>query len=190
MEEAGKMICLLSIELYTTLYHFVLYEIHNFWHYFFYNKYDQKSYTMKSNITGKTSITINADVSKVWKALTTPEMIKQYFFGTDAVSDWKAGSPIIFKGEWKGKHYEDKGTILKVVPNQLFKYTYWSSMSGIEDKPENYVDITYELSEANDHTTLSIIQQNIPDEKTKAHAEENWKKVLAHLKQLLEKEYA
>lgn len=143
---------------------------------------------MKNNLTGKASITIDAPASKVWEALTTPELIKQYFFGTEASSDWKVGSPITFSGEYKGKSYHDKGTILEVIPNKIFRYNYWSSMSGIEDKPENYVPITYALVESHDKATLTVTQQNIPDEKMKVHSEENWKKVLANLKQLLEKE--
>jgi len=142
---------------------------------------------MKSNITGKASIDINAPSSKIWEALTTPSIIKQYFFGTDAVSDWKEGSPLIFKGEWQEKKYEDKGTILESVPQKLFKYSYWSSMSGIEDKPENYVNVTYGLAENNGSTILTITQENIPDEKTKEHSEENWRKVIGDLKKLLEK---
>jgi uncharacterized protein YndB with AHSA1/START domain len=141
---------------------------------------------MKSNITGKASIMIDAPVEKVWEALTTPELIKEYFFGTEAISDWKVGSPLIFKGEWEGKTYEDKGTILVSEPNKMFRYKYWSSMSGIEDKPENYVTITYKLNREGDKTNLSITQENIPDEKTKEHSEENWKKVLDGLKDLLE----
>ena len=143
---------------------------------------------MKSNITGKVSVKIDAPASEVWEALTTPEIIKKYFFGTNAISDWKVGSPLIFKGEYQGKHYEDKGTIVKVERNKLFQYKYWSSMSGIEDRPENYVTVTYELSEKNDKTKLTVIQENIPDEKTKEHSEQNWKKVLTDLKKLLEKE--
>jgi len=145
---------------------------------------------MKSNITGKASININASASNVWEALTTPSIIKKYFFGTNAVSDWKVGSPLIFRGEWEGKTYEDKGTILEKVPQKLFRYSYWSSMSGKEDKPENYVIVTYELSRNNNQTTLTITQENIPDEKTKKHSEENWSKVLNDLKQLLEKQPA
>lgn len=143
---------------------------------------------MKNNLTGKANITIDAPAFKVWDALTRPELIKLYFFGTEAKSDWKVGSPITFKGEYKGKSYHDKGTILEVIPNKIFRYNYWSSMSGIDDKPENYVPITYVLVESNDKTTLTITQQNIPGEKMKEHSEENWRKVLANLKQLLEKE--
>jgi uncharacterized protein YndB with AHSA1/START domain len=142
---------------------------------------------MKNQLTGRASVTIDAPVSKVWEALTTPELIKKYFFGTNAISDWKEGSPLIFKGEWEGKSYEDKGIILKSVPNKIFKYNYWSSMSGIEDKPENYVTITYNLHEDNGETILDITQENIPDEKMKDHSEENWNNVLKGLKSLLEK---
>jgi hypothetical protein len=42
----------------------------------------------------KKEIENNADVSKVWNALINPELIKQYLFGTEAVSEWKIGSPI------------------------------------------------------------------------------------------------
>jgi len=142
---------------------------------------------MKNTITVHVSTNIMAPVPEVWKALTTPEIIKKYFFGTNAISDWRPGSALIFKGEWEGKKYEDKGTILSMIPDRLFQYTYWSSMSGIEDKPENYVTITYDLTENKDGTVLTVTQENIPDVKTKEHSEQNWKKVLADLKQLLEK---
>src|SRR5258706_11981704 len=145
---------------------------------------------MKNNITGKAGININASAGKVWEALTTPSIIKQYFFGTNAISDWKVGSPLIFKGTWEGKKYEDKGMILDKIPQKLFRYSYWSSMSGIEDKRENYVTITYQLSESDNQTMLTVTQENIPDEKTKKHSEENWNKVLRELRQLLEKQSA
>lgn len=142
---------------------------------------------MKTGITGKVSIRIEATAAEVWKALTTPELIKQYFFNTNAVSEWKVGSPIFFRGEWQGKSYEDKGTIKEIIPQKFFRYSYWSSISGIEEKPENYVDITYSLTEENGGTTLVITQENIPDEKMREHSEENWNKVVEGLKDLVEK---
>jgi uncharacterized protein YndB with AHSA1/START domain len=142
---------------------------------------------MKTNITGKQSIIINAPAGRVWGALTNPELIKEYFFGTKAQSDWKVGSPITFEGEWNGERYEDKGTILENVPNKRLKYNYWSSRSGSEDKPENYVEITYELKEKDMVTELTVTQDNIPDENMREHSEENWLKVMEGLKSLLEK---
>jgi len=142
---------------------------------------------MKNNLTGKVSVSIQADAAKVWDALTQPSIIKQYFYGTDTITDWKERSPIIFKGEWEGKSYEDKGTILNVEPGKLLRYTYWSSLSGIEDKPENYIPVTYALAEGNNKTTVTVTQENIPNEKMKSHSEKNWKNVLSNLKKLLEK---
>lgn len=142
---------------------------------------------MKNNITGKVSISIDTDVSEVWDALTNPKIIKQYFFGTETTAEWREGGSIIFSGEWEGKSYQDKGTILNIEPNRLLRYSYWSSMSGIEDKPENYVPVTYALSEGNGKTTLTVTQENIPTEKMKEHSEKNWKMVLENLKTLLEK---
>jgi len=141
---------------------------------------------MKNNRTGKAGIRINAPVEKVWEALIRPELIKKYFFGTNTSTDWQPGSPITFSGEWQGKKYEDKGTIIDMQENRLISYRYWSEMSGIPDKPENYVTITYELSEENGKTMLMITQENIPTEEMKNHSEENWKKVLNNLKELLE----
>jgi uncharacterized protein YndB with AHSA1/START domain len=141
---------------------------------------------MKNNTTAIVRININAPVAKIWEALTNPEIIKQYFFGTQTITDWKPGSPIIFEGEWQGKKYKDKGTILEVEDQKCIKYSYWSPMSGIEDKPENYLIITYSLTGLNNNVTLSIKQENIPGEKMKEHSQENWKKVLEGLKHVVE----
>ena len=144
---------------------------------------------MKSNIKAQVSINIHATIANVWEALTNPDIIKKYFFGTNTITDWEVGSPIKFKGEWEGKSYEDKGTILEIQKNKLIKYDYWSSMSGIEDKPENYVIVTYQLSGEDENVNLSVLQENIADEKMKAHSEENWNKVLNGLKKVVEEKF-
>ena len=143
---------------------------------------------MKNEIVGKVSATVNAPVSKVWQALVKPELIKKYFFGTNTITDWKVGSPITFKGEWEGKSYEDKGKILMIETNKVLSYNYWSSISGIEDIPENYVIVTYELEGKGDHTEINITQENIPTEKMRIHSEKNWQMVLNNLKEFLETE--
>ena len=143
---------------------------------------------MKNKLVASAETKINAPVSKVWDALTNPEQIKKYFFGTNAISDWKVGSPLEFKGEWEGKEYHDKGTILKSEKNKLFQYTYLSSMSGKEDIPENYATVTYELSAKNGSTTLKILQDGNETQESKQHSEQNWSYVLNSMKDLLEKD--
>jgi uncharacterized protein YndB with AHSA1/START domain len=140
-----------------------------------------------NTLTLKTTIIFDEPIEKVWQGLTDPAMVKQYFFGTDLKSDWKVGSPITFSGEWEGKTYVDGGVILAIDPPEFLKYSYWSSMSGTEDKPENYNNITYELTEANGKTTLVIIQEGVKSKDAAEHSEQNWKTVFDGLKELLKK---
>jgi uncharacterized protein YndB with AHSA1/START domain len=133
------------------------------------------------------SVSINASKSKVWSALTDPEQIKKYLFGTETTSDWKAGSPITFSGVWEGKAYVDKGTILQIEKEKLLKYNYWSSFSGTEDKPENYANITYSLEEQRGQTIFNITQDGIKTSEAREHSEQNWRMVMNSLKELLEK---
>ncbi len=139
-----------------------------------------------TNLSLKTSITINAAADKVWKALTDPAIVKQYFFGTDVKSDWKKGSPITWSGEWQGKTYQDKGTILEITPGKYVKYSYWSSMGGKEDKPENYQNVSYTLFQKNGVTTFELTQDNIKDEAAKQHSEQNWQAVFGKMKEMVE----
>jgi uncharacterized protein YndB with AHSA1/START domain len=130
---------------------------------------------------------INAPIAKVWDALINPEQIKKYLFGTQTHCDWKVGSPIRFTGEWDGKSYEDKGTILAIEKEKILSYDYWSGFSGVPDVQENYQIVTFRLDNKKDKTILSLTQQNIRSEEAKAHSEENWKMVLNSLKELVEK---
>ena len=143
---------------------------------------------MKDNVTAHATISIDASPSEVWNALTDPEIIKKYLFGTNVTTDWQEGSPITYTGEWEGKTYEDKGTILQVIPEKLLQSTYWSSMGGTEDKSENYSTVTYELEPDGESTTLSITQDNNLNEEAKEHSEKNWQMVLESIKKLLEEE--
>lgn len=142
---------------------------------------------MNNKLVATSSITIHAPVSEVWRALITPELIKEYMFGTEAISDWKEGSEIRYKGVWEGKSYEDKGEILKLIPEKLFVSTYWSSLSGTEDKPENYATVTYELEPQGEKTKVTVSQDNILDQKMRDHSEQNWQMILGTLQKLLEK---
>jgi uncharacterized protein YndB with AHSA1/START domain len=141
---------------------------------------------MPNQLTAHASVTINAPASKVWSALTNPSQIKKYLFGTEAVSDWKVGSPLLFRGVWEGKAYLDKGTILRAEPEKVFEYTYLSSFSGLPDVPQNYHTITCELTSKPGATDLRISQSNIQTEQAKKHAEENWGGVLKTMKEVVE----
>lgn len=142
---------------------------------------------MANKLTFKKGITINAPVSKVWHALTDPAMIKEYLFGTNTVTDWKKGSPITYSGEWQGQKYEDKGKIIDIIPEKLLHTTYFSFMSGKEDKPENYANVIYEVEPQGNQTLLTLSQDNIDNEAGLQHMDDNWSMVMGGMKKLLEK---
>ncbi len=135
-----------------------------------------------------TSITVNAPRSAVWDAIVNPDAVREYFFGTNQDTDWKVGSPIYFRGEWEGKTYEDKGEVLEFNPEDSLSYTYWSSMSGDADAPENYQTVRYVLEDEGDSATkLTIEQSGVSSQEKADHSAENWNGVLKALKEYVEK---
>lgn len=140
-----------------------------------------------SNITISENVTIKATPTTVWKALTDPQIVKQYMFGSEVVSDWKVGESIVYKGIWEGKPFEDKGTILEIEPEKILKTTYFSPLSGLEDKPENYNNVTYDLISEGDSTRLTVTQDNIRNQESADQTAQNWRMILDSVKQLLEK---
>ena len=141
---------------------------------------------MNNTFFAKATITINAPASRVWDALTQPELIKQYLFGTHVTTDWKVGSPITYEGIWEGKAYKDKGTILQIEPGKLLVSTFWSALSGLPDIPENYQTVRYELSAEDHGTRLTITQDNNATQADADHSAQNWSMVLDAMKKMLE----
>ncbi|TMK91924.1 MAG: hypothetical protein E6G43_03080 [Actinobacteria bacterium] len=133
-----------------------------------------------------TSVIIRAPIEDVWDALTRPELIKRWFFGVDTETDWQVGGPIVHRGEWQGKPYEDKGTILRFEPPTLLVHSHWSPASGVPDRPEHYQEVSWSLTDRDGATTLTVAETNLPSQEAKAISEESWKAVLDNLKDLLE----
>jgi uncharacterized protein YndB with AHSA1/START domain len=132
-------------------------------------------------------IEIDAPPKKVWTALTDPDEIEKYMFGSHVVTDWKPGSPIVWKGEYEGKKYEDKGKILEFEPERRLRVTHFSPLSGEEDVPANYHTLTYELEGNGETTRVALKQDNNPTPEAAEHSKANWEKMLSGLKEVVEK---
>ena len=141
---------------------------------------------MKTDISTSSSVSIGAPVDEVWRALTTPEQIKQWFFGVDTESDWEQGSQIVHRGEWEGKPYVDKGEIVRIEPPHLLVHTHWSDLSGKPDSPEHYQEVTWEVAEQNGGSRLTITEHNLPSDDAKDTSDQAWSMVLEKLKSMLE----
>ena len=128
---------------------------------------------------------INAPLEKVWDALTNPEIVKQYFFGTELLTNWEVGSDIVFQGEWEGQKYKDTGEVLEYSHNEKLAYSYLSNWSGKEDKPENNLWVCYEVKPIDNGTELTISQTNYDEERAK-HSEANWASLIDGMKKIIE----
>ncbi len=140
-------------------------------------------------------ITINAPVANVWDALVNPEQTKKYMFGCETVSDWKVGSELLWKGSYEGKEMVFvKGYILKIEPEKLLVYTVIDPNNpSMPDVPENYLDVTYALTEDNGKTELTVTQGGFEHaaEGEKRYKEaynngEGWNPILMEIKKLCE----
>jgi uncharacterized protein YndB with AHSA1/START domain len=110
-------------------------------------------------------------VGKVWKALVDQESLRQFMMGADVISDWKDGSFIVWKGVVNGANYEDKGTVLKIIPEHMVQYSHYSKLSGKPDLPENYHIVAITLSDRGEHTLVSLSQMNNASEAELRHNE-------------------
>lgn len=149
---------------------------------------------MSNPLFVKNTINISAPAAKVWDALTNPEQTKKYMFGCETVSDWKVGSPLLWRAHYEGKEMVFvKGNIADIQPGKLLIYTTFDPNSTMEDKPENYLTVTYSLTEKNGETIFTVTQG---DYSTVAEGErrykeasnggEGWNPILVEIKKLVE----
>jgi uncharacterized protein YndB with AHSA1/START domain len=146
---------------------------------------------MNHELSVSKSIEINLSPEQVWCGLTDPEIIKDYLYGTSTKTTWQPGSPILFEGEWQGQTYQDKGVVKQFEPHEKISYTYWSGFSGLEDKPENYSLVTYELSPKGDNKTIfTWTQKGFGSEESYNHSKNGMTDFLQKLKEVIEQRCA
>ncbi|MUL75109.1 SRPBCC domain-containing protein [Mycolicibacterium sp. CBMA 226] len=139
-----------------------------------------------SDFLAKANVTIAAPAARVWNALTDPDTVAQYFFGARVETDWQPGSAIVWRGEFNGKAFEDKGEIIEVDERRLLQMTHFSSLSGQPDKPENYHTLSYDLDEDGGQTRVSLTQDNNATADEAERSSANWSTMLSGLKRIVE----
>jgi uncharacterized protein YndB with AHSA1/START domain len=141
---------------------------------------------MRESLPATAEITIEGSVSQVWDALINPDKIKRYMFGAEAVSDWKVGSPIVWRGEWKGKPFQDKGRILEIQQGKRLRYSHFSPLSGEPDRPESYHTVTIQVEGVDGHVHVDLSQDNAGSEQGREESSRNWSMMLQGLKKTVE----
>jgi uncharacterized protein YndB with AHSA1/START domain len=148
---------------------------------------DRRALPTGDKIVNKT-VHINAPASKVWNALTNPELMKTWMSETEIniLTDWKVGSPIVIRGNLHGINFENNGTVLQYELEKILQYTHLSSLSRLPDKPENFSLLEFRLTPMENQTALTITVSNFPTESIYKHLAFYWSVTLEILKRLIE----
>ncbi|GAA4684725.1 SRPBCC family protein [Frondihabitans cladoniiphilus] len=121
---------------------------------------------------------VDADPEQIWRALTDPVLVEQYFFGTHVESDWQPGSPITYRGEWNGQPYEDRGTVLEIREPLRLVTDFFSPQSGLPDEPANHQVVSYRIQPIDGGCRVTVEQDNNADDEAAALSSSNWQTIL------------
>ena len=134
----------------------------------------------------RAEVQISASPQQVWEALTDPDAISTFMFGSKVETDWEEGSPITWSGEYDGRPFQDKGEILEVVENQRLRMTHFSPLSGEDDVPENHHTLDYRLEDRGASTRLTLDQDGNDSAEQAEQFAGNWQMMLDQLKKYVE----
>ena len=127
---------------------------------------------------------IRTTPAKLWMALTDPEFMKQYWFGTYCESEWKRGA------SWRmvqpGGQVSDVGEILEAEPEKRLVIK-WRNEFMPELKAEGYSRCVMEIEQMGEACKLTISHAIEKDQSKFVEAVSGgWPRILSNLKSLLE----
>ena len=114
------------------------------------------------------SILLNATPERVWEALTHPGMTRQYYYNCEVDSEWQAGSPLHWKGNYQGRNIEAEGKVLEVIPGRLIKYTGFDRLTEGDIGREGDVHVTHEIIPQGSKTKLLTTLEHFEGDETRA----------------------
>jgi uncharacterized protein YndB with AHSA1/START domain len=131
---------------------------------------------------------IRTTPERLWSALTTPEFMRQYWFGMHCESDWKPGSP--WKLVYEDGRIADAGEIVEADPPRRLVIK-WHNEWKAEMKAEGDSLCTFEIETVPDVSPqavkLSITHaMDRPESKFIQAVSGGWPRILSNLKSLLE----
>lgn len=119
---------------------------------------------------------LDAAPAKVWRALTEPEMLKQWMAPSDAFKIPVAETDLRKGGRYHivmlspdGEEHDVSGVYREIVPNRKLVYTWaWKST------PERDSLVTLELRAADGGTQLTLRHEQLADEEARDKHNHGW----------------
>jgi uncharacterized protein YndB with AHSA1/START domain len=127
---------------------------------------------------------IRTTLERLWSALTSPDFMKQYWFGMHFQTDWKSGSA--WQLVFSDGTVADSGELVEVEPPRRMVFK-WRNDFRPELNAEGYGRCTVELEPIADSVKLSIA--HVMDRAQAQFIEVLsvvWPRILSNLKSLLE----
>lgn len=134
---------------------------------------------------------------RLWAALTTGELTRQYWFDRRIESDWQVGSPVRFYDGASDK-LTDSGQVLEADAPHRLSYTFRYEEQdgrGIGDRSERGPDerpftrVTFEISPRDDgRVRLRLVHDRLEHPEDVEGWREGWTPILASLQVFLEKD--
>ncbi len=127
---------------------------------------------------------IRTTPDRLWSALTTPEFMKQYWFGMHQESDWKVGSP--WRLLFADGRVADAGEIVEADPPRRLVMT-WRNELRPELTSEGYARCSFDLEVEGDAVKLTVTHvAPRAESKLITAVSGGWPRILSNLKSLLE----
>ena len=130
---------------------------------------------------------LDAAPAKVWRALTEPEMLKQWMAPDPSFKTPVAEVDLRVGGRYRivmtspdGEHHDVRGVYREVVPNQKLVYTWaWKTT------PDRESVVTVELRTSGAGTELKLTHEQFADQEARDKHQHGWVGCLAGLERAL-----
>ncbi|OYV53167.1 MAG: ATPase [Acidocella sp. 20-58-15] len=127
---------------------------------------------------------IRTTPEELWKALTTTQFMKNYWFGMAFETDWQQGSP--WRLSFTDGRTADTGEIMEIIPPERLVLK-WHHQLRPELKEEGEARCVIELTPQEGAVKLSVTHTIAwADSKLIEAVSGGWPKILSNLKSLLE----
>ncbi|MEL6637819.1 MAG: SRPBCC family protein [Bacteroidota bacterium] len=142
---------------------------------------------MDKQLKASKTVVLDAKLAKVWQVLTESQYTKVYMFNCTVATDWQEGSSITWQGNYQGYEAFQKGTVLAWHPHSQIKYSTFDPNFGLADLPENYIHVTYDLTEVDGKVQLTITNETFDGNAERMeHIQQGWEMVIGPLKAVAE----